>query len=113
MLDIKWDPFDNGILACACEDGVVRIFQIPGDGLDDTDPLEQCYVDFNAHDGRVNLLLFHPLAKDILVSSASDHTVRMWNLLNPDQPVREFFGHNVTTQTFRPQSAHQSNVIML
>ena len=37
VADFAWDPFSDETMACACDDGCVRIWKIPsGDGLVDS-----------------------------------------------------------------------------
>ncbi|XP_065070951.1 coronin-7-like [Rhopilema esculentum] len=36
LLDFSMDPFDNHLIAAACEDSVVRIWKVPEDGLVET-----------------------------------------------------------------------------
>ena len=43
----------------------------------------------SAHGNKVQLVKWHPLAKDILISMAFDQSVKIWNLNDPAQPQME------------------------
>ena len=32
--DFQWDPFNDDVLAAACDDGIVKIWKVPEDGLE-------------------------------------------------------------------------------
>ncbi|KAL7486734.1 hypothetical protein ACHAW6_012334 [Cyclotella cf. meneghiniana] len=88
ILDFEWNPFDDAMLATASEDTTVKIWSIPDDwepiddkgcskaGSDVTDSL----VDLVGHAKKVNLLRFHPTANNILMSTSSDYTVKIWDI---------------------------------
>ena len=67
VMDIKWDPHDDNVIASASEDCTVRLWNIPDEGLDA--PLTDAVVVLHGHQKRVNLIEFHPTAKDVLLSS--------------------------------------------
>jgi coronin-7 len=68
-------------LVTATEDGKVRIWDIPEQGLqsDLLDPSDS----FQAHSSKVTFLLFHPLASDILMTVSPElgsACVKVWNV---------------------------------
>lgn len=78
VMDFAWDPFDNHRLAVACDDGVVKLWRIPENGL--AEPTNEPEQEFNAHADKIYFLKFHPLAKDVLATGSYDMTVRIWDL---------------------------------
>ncbi|XP_063791045.1 coronin-7 [Pseudophryne corroboree] len=78
VMDLTWDPFNPHRLAIGGEDGRIRVWTIPQDGLKET--LTEPPLVLTAHNERIYTVRFHPCASDILVSSSYDLTVRVWNL---------------------------------
>ena len=80
LLDLAFDPFDPYVLATATDDGSIRIWRIPEGGL--TEDVATPVRRMIGHQHRVNLIRYHPLAKDIIISASpelSEPTVRLWN----------------------------------
>jgi coronin-7 len=96
VLDFDFDPFDNSRIAASCDDGTIRIWIIPEEGL--TLPVNEPHLTLSAHNNKVQLVKWHPLAQDILISMAFDQSVKIWNLNDPAQPQMELEGH--TEQIF-------------
>jgi WD40 repeat protein len=68
IISLAWG--DGGrLLAAGCDDGNIYAWDVPGHRL-------QAVLE--GHQGRVATLAFHP-AGDILASSSSDHTTRLWD----------------------------------
>lgn len=78
VTDLTWDPFNPHRLVTGGEDGRVRVWEIPRDGLKET--LTEPQIILAAHNERIYTVRFHPCASDILVSSSYDLTLRVWNL---------------------------------
>ncbi|KAL7539649.1 hypothetical protein ACHAWF_006473 [Thalassiosira exigua] len=88
ILDFEWNPFDDSMLATASEDTTIKIWHIPEDwepinargaskqGSDITESM----ADLSGHMKRVNLLRFHPSASNVLASTSSDCTVKLWDI---------------------------------
>ncbi|OQR76932.1 coronin-7-like, partial [Tropilaelaps mercedesae] len=95
IMDFTWDPFDDSRIAIACDDGRIRVWSVPENGL--TESLTQPDFELKGHKDKVTLLKFHPSAKDILASASQDQTILIWDL---DQQafVYELEGH--TDQIF-------------
>lgn len=78
------------MLATASEDTTIKIWNIPEDWepIDETgsskpgDDITSSLVDLTGHAKRVNLLRFHPTANNVLASTSSDHTVKIWDIEN-------------------------------
>ncbi|XP_014224127.1 coronin-7 isoform X2 [Trichogramma pretiosum] len=78
VMDFQWDPFDNQRLAVACDDGMIRVWKIPSQGL--TQPTNEPQHIIEAHTDKIYLIKFHPLASDVLASASYDMTVKIWDL---------------------------------
>jgi coronin-7 len=78
VMDFAWDPFDTRRLAVACDDGIVKLWRIPDDGL--SEPTNEPEGEFNAHPDKIYFIKFHPTAKDVLASGSYDMTIKIWDL---------------------------------
>ena len=66
VLDIKWCPHDDDVIASSSEDCTIKIWQIPEGGL--LRNLEEPVFDLVAHQRRVGLIVWHPTVHNILLS---------------------------------------------
>ncbi|XP_030763580.1 coronin-7 isoform X2 [Sitophilus oryzae] len=98
IMDFAWDPFDTHRLAVAGDDGVIKLWKIPENGL--AEPTNEPEDQFNAHPEKIYFVKFHPTAKDILASGSYDMTIRIWDLSAsaPESPKIVLEGH--TDQIF-------------
>ncbi|XP_012283147.1 coronin-7 isoform X1 [Orussus abietinus] len=78
VMDFQWDPFDNQRLAVACDDGMIRLWEIPDNGL--TEPTNEPRFTIEAHTDKIYLIKFHPMATDVLASASYDMTIKIWDL---------------------------------
>ncbi|XP_071871906.1 coronin isoform X2 [Bombus fervidus] len=78
IMDFQWNPFDNQRLAVACDDGMIRLWEIPESGL--AEPTNEPKYTIKAHTDKIYLIKFHPLASDVLASASYDMTVKIWDL---------------------------------
>lgn len=88
VLDFEWNPFDDAMIATASEDTTIKIWSIPEDweptdengnskeGEDITDSL----VDLVGHRKKVTLLRFNPTVDNVLASTSSDMSVKIWDI---------------------------------
>jgi len=77
VLDVKWNPFNDNVIASASEDCRVRLWQIPEHGLSSN--MHQSMATLSGHRRRVGLIEWHPTAENILVSAGYDHLVIVWD----------------------------------
>ena len=81
VLDCGFSPFDPALLAVGCEDGHIRLWRVPDGGLaqDVNEPLRK----ISGHGQRINALSFHPLAENVLVTTANEQpqpSIKYWNV---------------------------------
>ena len=62
----------------------VRVWRIPEGGLvaQTNEPVSK----FPAHAEKLQIIKFHPFAQDIIVTSAFDRSVRVWDLSDFEEP---------------------------
>ncbi|XP_063437988.1 coronin-6-like [Mytilus trossulus] len=77
VLDIKWSPFSDNIIASSSEDSTVKIWQIP-DNLNKN--LSEWQVDLHGHHRRVGYIEWHPTAENVILSAGFDHKCILWNV---------------------------------
>ncbi|XP_060530155.1 coronin-7 isoform X2 [Cylas formicarius] len=80
VMDFCWDPFDGRRLAVACDDGVIKLWTVPENGL--TVPTNQPDTEFVAHSDKIYFIKFHPTASNVLASGSYDLTIKIWDLAN-------------------------------
>ncbi|NXP01319.1 COR2A protein, partial [Certhia brachydactyla] len=78
VLDIKWNPFNDFVIASCSEDATVKIWDIPNQVLkrNITTPRKELL----GHVRRVGLIEWHPTADNILFSAGYDYKIMIWNL---------------------------------
>lgn len=77
VLDISWCPFNDNLIASASEDSIIRLWEIPENGL--TKNLTEPIIELSGHQRRCGLLLWHPTAENILLSAGADCKILIWN----------------------------------
>uniref|UniRef100_G3W540 Coronin n=1 Tax=Sarcophilus harrisii TaxID=9305 RepID=G3W540_SARHA len=85
VLDIKWNPFIDNIIASCSEDTSVRIWEIPEGGLKRN--MTEAILELYGHSRRVGLVEWHPTTNNILFSAGYDYKVLIWNL-DIGEPVK-------------------------
>ncbi|KAK1802209.1 hypothetical protein P4O66_021876 [Electrophorus voltai] len=78
VLDIKWNPFHENIIASCSEDSSVRIWEIPDSGLRRN--MTEAVLELYGHSRRVGLIEWHPTSNGILFSAGYDYKILIWNL---------------------------------
>lgn len=79
ITDLHWSPFYSDLLASSSEDGTVKFWKIPDDGIkeDITNETQK----FHEHPRKVLLFRFHPSSSDIAGSCGLDKTIKVWSVL--------------------------------
>eukprot|EP00794_Sanderia_malayensis_P007608 gene7608-8448_t len=83
LLDFAMNPFNNHIIAAACEDSHIRIWTVPEDGLEET--LEEPTLSLVGHHSKVNMVRFNPCVDGVIASASYDQTVKIWNINTGDE----------------------------
>ncbi|XP_014680724.1 PREDICTED: coronin-2B-like isoform X3 [Priapulus caudatus] len=78
VLDVKWNPFNDNIIASCSEDCTVKLWFIPDGGLRSN--LNDWIMDLHGHERRVASLEWHPTAENILLSAGFDYKIIVWNV---------------------------------
>ncbi|XP_070545785.1 coronin-1C-A-like isoform X2 [Ptychodera flava] len=78
VLDIKWDPFDDNVIASCSDDATIKLWYIPDGGL--TENMNQYLVNLRGHQRRIGFIEWHPTASNILASAGYDYKAIVWNV---------------------------------
>ncbi|GAU93949.1 hypothetical protein RvY_05802 [Ramazzottius varieornatus] len=77
VLDIKFDGFNDNVIASGSEDTTVKIWHIPDGGARE---IRESLLTLEGHSRRVVQIEWHPTAENILVSAGSDQLVIVWDV---------------------------------
>lgn len=86
ILDLKWNPFNDNIIASASDDCSVKVWSIPEGGL--TSNLSDTVNELNGHKRKVMHIEWHPTASDVLISAGFDHLIIIWDVSKPDHILK-------------------------
>ncbi|CAG2120060.1 unnamed protein product, partial [Medioppia subpectinata] len=86
ILDLKWNPFNDNVIASCSDDCTVKIWYIPDEGLQQRN-LSEPIMDLIEHQRRVSFIEWHPTADNIILSTGFDYLVIVWNV-STGTPVR-------------------------
>jgi len=75
--EFNFNPFLDNLIATACQDGSVRLWNVPDGGL--TNDLAAPVASLAGHSKRVVYVDWHPLANNVLVSATADE-VKLWDV---------------------------------
>ena len=75
--DLSFSPFNDYLLATASEDGTVRLWEIPDEGI--TEDLTVPKLELKGHQKKILCMAWHPLAEGILATGAFDQTIKIWD----------------------------------
>ncbi|XP_043465467.1 coronin-2B-like isoform X1 [Leptopilina heterotoma] len=78
VLDIKWNPFNDNVIASCSDDCTVKLWHIPDGGLSRN--LTDWIVELQGHKRRVAYIEWHPVAENVLFSAGFDHLVIVWDI---------------------------------
>ncbi|XP_054161740.1 coronin-2B-like isoform X2 [Oppia nitens] len=79
ILDLKWNPFNDNVIASCSDDCTIKIWYIPDEGLQHRNLFEPI-MDLREHNRRVTFVEWHPTAENILVSTGFDFLLIVWNV---------------------------------
>jgi coronin-7 len=96
LLSFKFDPFNPNLLVTASDDTKIKGWVIPEEGLDpENDVTKPSWVLGSPTMDKISVVLFHPLARDVLLSASMDRhdpTLRLWDL-NAQKEMVAMKGH--------------------
>ncbi|KAK8394547.1 hypothetical protein O3P69_006598 [Scylla paramamosain] len=77
VLDLKWCPFNDNLIASGADDCTIKLWHIPDGGLKAnlTEPL----ADLQGHQRRVSIVEWHPTAENVLFSAGYDYQILVWD----------------------------------
>ena len=78
ILDLKFSPFDNNILASSSLDKSVLLWKIPEDVLSTNKITDK--IAYNKHTNKVNFIDFNPILPDIMCTSTFNGEIHVWNI---------------------------------
>ncbi|XP_026481952.1 coronin-2B-like isoform X2 [Ctenocephalides felis] len=82
VLDIKWNPFDDNVIASCSDDCTVKLWHIPDGGLGGD--LRDWIAELRGHKRRVGYVEWHPTARNVLFSAGFDHLIIVWDVSNAE-----------------------------
>ncbi|XP_055610581.1 coronin-1A-like [Uranotaenia lowii] len=85
ILDLKWNPFDDNMIASASDDCTIKIWKIPEGGL--TSNLSESALELVGHKRKVLHIEWHPTASNVLISAGFDHLICVWDIGSADKPL--------------------------
>jgi coronin-1B/1C/6 len=105
VLDTDCSPFNDSIVVSAGDDGKVMIWKVDSiafegwgqDGWEprDFDPVAR--IDVTPR--RVGQVLFHPTTEHVLATATDEHTVKLWDIMNPESARLVVTGHGDAIQS--------------
>ncbi|KAL1452712.1 hypothetical protein WDU94_006916 [Cyamophila willieti] len=78
VLDIKWNPFNDNIIASCSDDCTVKLWYIPDGGLSGN--LNEWIMDLHGHKRRVGYIEWHPTAENVVASAGFDYLIILWDV---------------------------------
>lgn len=85
IMDFQWDPFNPRLLAVACDDGMIKLWEIPEGGL--VESTNTPTREFVVSSEKLYFIKFHPLAKDVLLTASYDLNIKLWDLTDMSEKV--------------------------
>jgi WD40 repeat protein len=78
IIDFEFSPFNDMLLATASEDGTIKLWLIPEEGI--TQHVTESDAELRGHSKKLIFSKFHPSSDYTLASAGADSTVRIWDI---------------------------------
>lgn len=78
VVDFDFSPFNDSLLATASEDGTIKLWIIPDEGVQHD--ITECDAELRGHSKKLILAKFHPTSDYTMASSGLDQTIRIWDI---------------------------------
>ncbi|XP_044009355.1 coronin-2B-like isoform X3 [Aphidius gifuensis] len=78
VLDIKFNPFNDNVIASCSDDCTIKLWHIPDAGLSRN--LTEWLVELQGHKRRVSYIEWHPVAEGVIFSAGFDHLIIVWDI---------------------------------
>eukprot|EP01100_Stratorugosa_tubuloviscum_P013227 TRINITY_DN650_c2_g2_i1.p1 TRINITY_DN650_c2_g2~~TRINITY_DN650_c2_g2_i1.p1 ORF type:complete len:917 (-),score=509.21 TRINITY_DN650_c2_g2_i1:60-2810(-) len=111
VFDFDLSPFninDNiQTLVTGCEDGHIKVWRVPLDLITQKKNQREFAIDLIGHSRKVTSVNFHPIAENLLFSTAFDGSLRIWDITRGSEGlvVRDAFQDLVQSITFEGQGS--------
>jgi len=76
--DFEFSPFNDNLLATASEDGTIKLWFIPDEGI--VKDKTECDAELRGHSKKLILSKFHPSADTTIASASADCSVKIWDV---------------------------------
>ena len=76
--DFEFSPFNDSLLATASDDGAIKFWIIPEEGI--VKDVSECDAELRGHAKKIVFAKFHPSADCTIASAAADQSVRIWDI---------------------------------
>lgn len=83
VTDIKFSPFNAGLLATSSDDGTVKLWTIPEEGL--TEDIREETQKFTGHTKKAGLINFNPIVREVIATAGNDNDIFVWNITNAEE----------------------------
>eukprot|EP00178_Gracilaria_changii_P003083 TRINITY_DN14504_c0_g1_i1.p1 TRINITY_DN14504_c0_g1~~TRINITY_DN14504_c0_g1_i1.p1 ORF type:complete len:448 (+),score=85.04 TRINITY_DN14504_c0_g1_i1:40-1383(+) len=80
VLDLDFNPMNNGIVASASEDCTAKLWSVPEEALESTVHADGALQTLIGHKRKVGSVNFHPTANNILATTSTDYSVKIWDI---------------------------------
>jgi coronin-1B/1C/6 len=80
IVDFEFSPFNDYLLSTASEDGTIKLWIIPEEGI--THDVSDSDAELRGHAKKLIFAKFHPCADYTIASAAADMTLRIWDVAN-------------------------------
>ncbi|KAL3314805.1 Coronin-6 [Cichlidogyrus casuarinus] len=102
VTDLRWCPHDDNIIASASDDCTIKIWNVeePGPDAKDANLTFSELATLTHHERRVNLILWHPSVKNVLLTAGNDNLLTLCNLETTEIIAQQTFEKPVCSASF-------------